>query len=455
MKLIFFPIEVYERELSARLKLVQGILEKEKCLIFLLDQDFLFFLAKFRLMPLGSILFKSLQSYMTRWFKYAYLKKSAIFLQDEESLVSFNGMTYPKTKEKIYFSRNDKNLIDTCKAVFCWSREEHRFYRNIGINCNICLTGNYRTSKLNSDYIIKNYKSEINSINKDYDKVILFCSTFVQGLHPSGENAIKALDQEAKAENYPEAIKWAYNEWRIHSHFTFFDFLQFVSLFVKSELKDEYKLVFRPHPSESSDFYKHLFQNLDGIAVDDRFSIEPWLEKAQLVIGSNCTTLVEAAVYGKPGISFLPFFGKEFDKVIASGAPAKFSLHARTSKDLLYYIRELRSKTNRYSKKIEKLQNSARKFVGLPTDWRFIQTTEILNACPTTSFLKTILFICTILFMSVIYQFLGFFGFKKIKNNNSYKTISKYHILKKWKHSLSTEHKISIFSYKTFIVVRR
>lgn len=455
MKLIFFPIEVYERELSARLKLVQGILEKEKCLIFLLDQDFLFFLARFRLMPLGSILFKSLQSYMTRWFRYPYLKNSAIFLQDEEGLVSFNGMTYPKTKEKIYFSRNDKKLINTCKTVFCWSKEEHRFYRNIGINCNICLTGNYRTSKLKSDYIIKNYKSEIDTINKDYDKVILFCSTFVQGLPQSGEHAINVLDKEAKAENYPEAIKWAYNEWRIHSHFTFFDFLQFVSLFVNSELKNEFKLVFRPHPSEPSDFYKHLFQNLKGVAVDDRFSIEPWLEKAQLVIGSNCTTLVEAAVYGKPGISFLPMFGKQFDKVIASGVPAKFSLHARTSKSLLNSIKELRSNPNRFSKKIETLQNSARNFVGMEADWRYIQSTEILNACPNTSFFKTVLFVCIIFFMSIIFQLLGFFGFRKIKKDRNYKTNSKYNILKKWKNSLSIDHKISVFALKKFIVVRK
>ena len=385
MKLILLPIEVYRREFHSRLVLAGKLLESEEIKVYLLDQDFLFFLSRLNLIIPCVTLVKSLQGYAKRWFNHFFKSGSVVCLQDEEGLVSFNGMHNPTTGEKVFYSRNSAELVRYCRAIFCWSSDELKYYSSKYGDVECLQIGNDRTARLTAKNIRTDYTDEIVTLNKDYDRVILFSSTFVQGLKDIGQDAKELQLKEFEAENYPEPIKWAYGKWRQHSQITLFAFMEFVRLFKRSELARTHTLIFRPHPTESITLYSHLFQNIEEVRVDDRFGIEPWLDKAEVLVGSNCTTLVEAAVYGKPTISFLPKIDDCFDKVLKQTVSDKFSFTAESPQELLDQLQSLIKERQKLKSQIEDNKRALKDFVAFDCDWADVQSRRMLEYSPLVS----------------------------------------------------------------------
>lgn len=85
------------------------------------------------------------------------------------------------------------------------------------------------------------------------------------------------------------------------------DFADFITCI--KELYDtfsDYCIVIHPHPSENVSFYAHAFSAFPNAEVTNEGNVLSWIRGSALVIHSNCTTGIEAALAHRPVINFLP-----------------------------------------------------------------------------------------------------------------------------------------------------
>lgn len=66
-------------------------------------------------------------------------------------------------------------------------------------------------------------------------------------------------------------------------------------------------ILVRPHPVESVDAWEKLIGSYPNIIVRREGSITPWIHSSLMVLHNGCTTAMEAAVCGVPGLAFRPF----------------------------------------------------------------------------------------------------------------------------------------------------
>lgn len=72
----------------------------------------------------------------------------------------------------------------------------------------------------------------------------------------------------------------------------------------------EKKFYLRPHPSESIDFYRVLFESFQNIEIVRKYTAVEWLLGCDLLIQNGCTTSVEAHFMNKKIISYYPSSNK-------------------------------------------------------------------------------------------------------------------------------------------------
>lgn len=65
-------------------------------------------------------------------------------------------------------------------------------------------------------------------------------------------------------------------------------------------------IIFRPHPTEDPSVWANLLSPHSALTISSHGPINPWVQGAEVVIHSGCTTAVEASLRGKPVISFVP-----------------------------------------------------------------------------------------------------------------------------------------------------
>lgn len=425
LRVIFLPIEIYKREFESRVELSVALRALDSCRIYIIDLNFYFFITRLGVLVKSSVLFKSLQKYTLRWISRIFSSGISVFLQDEESLVSFNGISRREDIPPVYWSRNDLEIVLKCKGIFCWSADETNYYSGELKHPNVNFVGNYRTSKLRPNFIKKNYCQELESLNKDYKQVILYCSTFVQAFREIGIRTSERQTQEFESENYPPELRWAYSCWREQSQITFFCFLEFIRLFSNSPLAKTHSLVIRPHPSENKEIYSHLLQDLPAVIVDDRYGIEPWLEKSEVIIGSNCTTLMESLVYGKPSISFLPKLGSEFDSVLRLGVPGRFTPVVNDAEGLLKLITDIVCRPSLVQNVVLAGREEARAYVAFEKEHQTTNAKVLIANTPKVTRINILAFdfACMLLTFpyltySIIFKLFG-------KNEGNYKRVDR------------------------------
>ncbi|SFC96420.1 surface carbohydrate biosynthesis protein [Thiohalospira halophila DSM 15071] len=74
-----------------------------------------------------------------------------------------------------------------------------------------------------------------------------------------------------------------------------------------AESNDEYDIVLRPHPVESIEAWKVYLEGIPNVHVIREGSITAWVNNAFAVMHNGCTTALEATVFGKPVVTYLPF----------------------------------------------------------------------------------------------------------------------------------------------------
>lgn len=92
--------------------------------------------------------------------------------------------------------------------------------------------------------------------------------------------------------------------------------------------------IIRPHPSESEQFYTDQFKGIHNVYVSKKHNVASWILASRGVIHYDCTTGMEAALAGKPVISFLP----EKDDDLLVWLPVELSKKVFTKEELSFEI---------------------------------------------------------------------------------------------------------------------
>ena len=152
-------------------------------------------------------------------------------------------------------------------------------------------------------------ENHVQELSDEIGPYILVCTRFGAIAHAKGmgapfqnrlNNNFKNLTTDSERKT---AINQWFNKWRQDT----LDFAEFITLIKQlAQSCPDYRILLRPHPSESVDFYNSAFSSIKNVAVKREGNVLPWIRGAALVLHSNCTTGIEAVLAGRPTVNFLP-----------------------------------------------------------------------------------------------------------------------------------------------------
>ena len=96
-------------------------------------------------------------------------------------------------------------------------------------------------------------------------------------------------------------------------------------------------IVLRPHPTENQDTYIKLFKKNPKIIVNKEGSVREWIVNAKMIIHHDCTTGIEAAIIGKPVVSYCPLGISKF----TVNLPIKVSKVCASSNEVIDYYNKV------------------------------------------------------------------------------------------------------------------
>jgi hypothetical protein len=126
-------------------------------------------------------------------------------------------------------------------------------------------------------------------------------------------------------------------------------FKKFSKLIIQLSKKTKYKIIVRPHPTDSLHNYKFL-KKYKNVCVRKDNSISEWIYSSKLVVHSGCTGGFEASLRGIPTIAYTPFKSCHGHEILN-----KYSKKIDNIKDCVNYI----IKTLNSKKKIKQKQSHA------------------------------------------------------------------------------------------------
>lgn len=236
---------------------------------------------------------------------------AVMFLQDEGGIFQTNTWVH-NVLQKHHVDQVRGRKID---RVCMWGdRQRQVFCEHTGEAARqVVVTGSPRFDLCGPDYQWLTADAT-KAITERVGNYILVCTRFTAIAHSAGiaDPFRRKLNPRIWPDNYDmtKVSDLWFSKWRRDVH----DFADFVVL-IKA-IANAYpsrKIVLRPHPSESVEFYTRAFEAVRNVSVVREGGVLDWIRGADLVVHSNCTTGIEAVLAGKPVLNFLPLKGQRGD----------------------------------------------------------------------------------------------------------------------------------------------
>ena len=307
-KRVYMVLDSQRRELDSRLLFISKCLSKNYEVTLSSKANLL---RNFNKLKTGIVIIKGFGpkqfDIVERGLKFGFK-----FLGWDEEAILFND-PIQITDDKI---RIDKRTLEKCNYYFSWGdnatralKEAYPQYREKFIT-----TGNPRIDVLKNKYKDL-YKANSEKIKLKYGKYILFTTKFSRVnniFEVSWMDTMKKrslIDSKEKKEHQFRTAKLQEE--------TFPLFLKLIKRTAK-EFND-YSILIRPHPSEKKSIYFELEKEFKNIAVcDDHISTNNYILGSEILISSNCTTLLESFILNKPSINYLPVKDEEYEYFVTS-----------------------------------------------------------------------------------------------------------------------------------------
>lgn len=311
---VLLPLEVYSREIDAKLLLANKLCERGYKVI-LADHVHIRYMTYF--FSKGVYIGKNMHLYpppykkvirrifgknlLNTWY-FDLLKKrsySTIYLEEEGAYFSAvsSGLTEKFLKDR--FSTENLRKDD---YVATWGETQAFFYKkNAPYKNNILNTGHPRFdlySKKYRDY----YRNDAARFKGLYGEYILVNTNYTLANNQKGLNGIFTKSSIYDPNNKDLMLDFSgrWNEQMVR-------YSAIVNLIFVLALKLPSKtFVVRPHPGESEETYVYIFRDVKNVLVTKEGSVGAWLRGSECLIHDGCTTGLEAALLEKKIINYNP-----------------------------------------------------------------------------------------------------------------------------------------------------
>ena len=331
-KILYLPIEIYSRELHAKLYLAYEA-SKNGWIVVIGPEYDVNKLARY--LPCGVYFGNGFHKKATKVSKI--MKKSGHFviLQDEEGLVRWASEIY---KEYRIFPEIS-NFVD---FFLCWGEEDKKivesaFEKKIKAQA----IGNLRFDLL-SQKLRKIFLDDADEIKNNNGEFVLINGNFGSTNHTLGENYYL---NEIKLRGWLNTpAKKEYQLGRVKFQRKIFEKMLELSIEIA---KSGQKVIVRPHPSENIDVWEEKTKNYsEKIKIIRSGNIIPWLVSSKLVIHNGCNTAIEGLLLDQTIISYRPY--KDFK--VETYLPNAISIEKISPDNVINFINNFEA--NQY--KIEK-----------------------------------------------------------------------------------------------------
>ncbi|WP_199527040.1 surface carbohydrate biosynthesis protein [Pseudoalteromonas sp. bablab_jr004] len=299
MKTFLFPIETTARELDHKI-LMAAKIAGENNQVIIGDQQYIRILSFFLKGGVfyGKHLFGKPKFSDTTYYKRLKDRKFNIVHLNEEGAVWPGGESVWKN---LLLNAERPSVLSKSDYMLTWGEWQKEFNCSYEkVEANIIATGHPRFDLYSQKY--RNFfKDDIQKLESEFGKFILVNTSF--SYSNNGEGGVKFIFKPTISYNVssPDDRIYRFNRWRNQM----VSMAEIVNLIneIALEFPDK-KIILRPHPSECTNYYKEIFQNIDNVHVIYEGPATPWILASDLLIHNGCTTAIEATLAGKRVINF-------------------------------------------------------------------------------------------------------------------------------------------------------
>lgn len=241
---------------------------------------------------------KSLTPSQKKIFRHKKIKEAGFIVTSQDQEAGLIESDYTRFAK----SRYSDATIGSASAVFCW--------------------GNSDFEKLNELYTKnKNVFFKVGSPRVDLWRAELSEYWPEPSLSPSrpfllvasnlASNAVRRLEdfvsfykRAGYLERDPQLFKWRFLSYAEQVRLTY-EYINALEVLTKK--KNDFDIVFRPHPAERVEAWEVFLSHLPSVHVIREGSITAWVKRSFAVMHNGCTTALEATISGKPVVTYLPF----------------------------------------------------------------------------------------------------------------------------------------------------
>lgn len=297
---ILLPIETSAREFDQRI--FMGVLTATKNKRVLIGDQQIIRLLSFFLKNgvfYGKHLFGKPQFSDMKYYKRLKNRNFKLVYLSEEGAV-FPGNE--KTWEFLLEQGSKPSLLNEDDVYCTWGdwQKKHALAYDGELKTRVEVTGHPRFDLYNKKYY-SYFEEDVKKLKNIYGDYFLFNTSF--SLANNGTGGEKYIFKPTKSYDVENKDHRNYRFNRYHTQ------LIAVAKTVKliNQLSLDYPnktIVLRPHPSENTELYLNVFQNVKNVKVIYEGSVTPWILGCEVLFHSGCTTAIEAYLSGKKVISY-------------------------------------------------------------------------------------------------------------------------------------------------------
>lgn len=216
-------------------------------------------------------------------------------IDEENNLINYGYDQFAR-------DRYSEQTIRYTSAIFGWGPEDVEALKRIypKHSSKIHMTGSPRVDLLKSIF----YKYwDIPKVSSKKPYLLVSSNLLSFWLKPFHER-IKHLKSAGYLKRDPQLFKKMCGEMAesYHKMASFVEAIQYLA-----DNNNGYDIVLRPHPTDDIEAWKIFLEDIPNVHVIREGSAMPWINNAFALMHNGCTTALEATIYGKPVVTYVPF----------------------------------------------------------------------------------------------------------------------------------------------------
>lgn len=298
-KIIYIPIEVYTREIDAKL-LIAALACDRGWSVVIGPKASMHRLC--RHLPAGVFLGIGFHESATKIAREMKSLGHEVLSQDEEGLVRLRSDLYSEY-------RVSSKICDESTKVLCWGTDHFATMTSLFPNAiNIVNSGNARLD-LTHGNLPSLFNEEASNINARHGSFVLINGNFGSANHTKGKDFFWEELRRRGWLNTTE--KKSFNLGRIEFQSQIFQEMLALTKFL---CNSGVKVVVRPHPSENLAPWIELANQCEGkLEVIREGNVLSWMRAADYVVHNGCTTALEGCLSGYKIITYRPLRSPGFE----------------------------------------------------------------------------------------------------------------------------------------------